>query len=153
MFGLLWLKEAVRYCLTLREGQAMHGFLKKGLPDRADAFAAEAEGLEALRPHIRVPKVLERGVSAGKAYIRLEFLRLERSGDWAALGRMLAKLHRVPGPRFGWPRDNYIGLAPQINTWHDDWAAFFLECRLRPQAARAGIELPSLKLLEGHRPQ
>ena len=103
----------------------MQGFLKEGAPARADAFAAEADGLDALRPHIRVPQVLERGVRDGKAYIRLEFLQLERTGDWNALGRMLADLHRQTGPRFGWARDNYIGLSPQQNGWCDDWAEFW----------------------------
>ena len=126
----------------------MQGFLKQAAAERADAYAAEADGLEALRPHIRVPAVLDRG----ETYIRLEFLQLQRGGDWAALGRMLAKLHRVTGPRFGWHRDNYIGLAPQINSWRDSWAEFFLECRLRPQAQKAGIALPPIKLLDHHDP-
>jgi protein-ribulosamine 3-kinase len=128
-------------------------FLKEGDAARADAFAAEADGLEALRPHARVPQVLDHGANGGKAFIRLEFLQLQRGGDWSELGRMLAKLHRVTGPRFGWHRDNYIGLAAQKNAWHDDWAEFFLECRLRPQASKAGLSLPSLRLLEGHKPQ
>ena len=128
-------------------------FLKEGDSARADAFAAEADGLEALRPYIRVPRVMDRGVKGGKAFILLEHLDLRRNGDYAAMGRMLAALHRQTGPRFGWQRDNYIGLAPQKNTWHDNWATFFRECRLRPQAAKAGIELPSLRVLENHRPQ
>ena len=131
----------------------MQAFLKQAAAARADAFAAEADGLEALRPHIRVPQVLDRGVKDGKAFILLERLDLRRSGDWKALGRMLANLHRQTGPRFGWHRDNYIGLAPQINAWHDDWAAFFLECRLRPQASKAGVSLPANNLLLNHRPQ
>ena len=128
-------------------------FLKEGPPGRADAFTAEAEGLEALRPHIRVPRVLERGVQDGKAFILLERLDLRGGGDYAELGRMLARLHRVTGPRFGWARDNYIGLAPQVNAWRDSWAEFFLECRLRPQASKAGIALPSINLLDDHHPQ
>jgi fructosamine-3-kinase len=129
------------------------GFLKEGAAERADAFATEADGLEALRPHIRVPKVLDCGLKDGKAFILLEHLDLQRSGDYAAMGRMLAALHRQTGPRFGWRRDNYIGLAAQKNAWRDDWAEFFLECRLRPQASKAGLALPSLKLLEGHGPE
>jgi hypothetical protein len=74
-------------------------FLKEGA-----AAPAEADGLEALRPHVRVPAVLERGETC----IRLEFLQLRRNGDWAALARMLPKLHPVAGPRFGWK----IGRAP-----------------------------------------
>lgn len=131
----------------------MNGFLKEGPAERADAFAAEADGLEALRPYIRVPRVLDRGLKSGKAFILLERLDLERSGDYGAMGRMLAALHRQTGPRFGWRRDNYIGLAAQQNAWRDDWADFFLECRLRPQASKAGLALPSLKLLEGHEPE
>ena len=102
-----------------------------------------------------MPAVIDRGVKGGKAFILLERLQLSRSGDWAAMGRMLAQLHAQHGPRFGWRRDNYIGLAPQINAWKDEWADFFLECRLRPQAARARIDLPQpavRALLADHRP-
>jgi fructosamine-3-kinase len=134
----------------------VHGFLKDGAPERADAFAAEADGLEALRPHIRAPRVLDRGVKDGNAFILLEQLNLKRGGDYAELGRMLAALHRQTGPRFGWHRDNYIGLAAQQNGWCDDWSEFWRERRIRPQAERAGVEV-SLdriqQLLENHRPQ
>jgi fructosamine-3-kinase len=134
----------------------MRGFLKQGAPERADAFAAEADGLEALRSYIRVPRVLERGVKGGKAFILLERLALTRSGDYAAMGRVLAALHRRTGPRFGWHRDNYIGLTPQENGWCDDWAEFWRERRIRPQLERAGlsVDLAQLdELLEGHQPQ
>ena len=119
----------------------MQGFLKEGAPARADAFAAEADGLDALRPHVRVPQVLDRGVKGGKAFILLEQLDLRRDGDYAAMGRMLASLHRQSGPRFGWHRDNYIGLAPQQNGWLDDWAQFWRERRLRPQLEIAGLDV------------
>ena len=134
----------------------MRGFLKEGAPGRADAFAAEADGLEALRPHIRVPQVLERGVQGGKAYLRLEFLRLQGSGNWKSMGQMLAHLHRQAGPRFGWRRDNYIGLAPQINAWRDDWSEFFRECRIGPQletARKNGFDFRIEIDLGNHRPQ
>ncbi|HEX6267689.1 MAG TPA: fructosamine kinase family protein [Burkholderiales bacterium] len=134
------------------------GFRKEGAAARADAFAAEVEGLDALRPHIRVPQVLDVGVKDGRAFILLEHLKLQRDGDYAALGRMLAKLHRQTAPRFGWGRDNYIGLAPQQNGWCDEWPEFWLEKRMRPQldwARRRGfiLEMPDLTLLHGHRPQ
>ena len=124
-------------------------FLKEAAAGRADALAAEADGLEALRPHVRVPKVLDHG----KGYIRLEFLDLRRTGDWSELARMLAKLHRQTGPRFGWHRDNWIGLSPQQNGWCDDWAEFFWERRIRPQAERAGLQVTRGRLLENHKPQ
>ena len=129
----------------------MQAFRKEG---SADAFAAEADGLEALRPHIRVPKVLERG----DGYIELEFLQLERTGDWSALGRMLAQLHRQTGPRFGWHRGNYIGRSPQQNGWCDDWTEFWITRRMEPQIAWArekgfDVSMPSMRLLEKHEPQ
>ena len=100
---------------------------------------------------MRVPRILDQG----KAFIALEHLDLQRQGDWAALGRMLARLHRVTGKRFGWHRDNYIGATPQHNAWCDDWLEFWRERRLRPQLEWAGIGLDSLEvceLLAGHRP-
>ena len=132
----------------------MEGFLKEAAAERADAFAAEADGLEALRPHIRVPAVLDRGIRHGKAFILLEPLELRRGGDFAALGRMLAALHRQTGPRCGWSRDNYIGLSPQQNGWCDDWTEFWRERRLRPQFERAGLKCEFFEeLLKNHRPQ
>ena len=130
----------------------MRGFPKQAAAERADAYAAEAEGLEALRPHIRVPRVLDHGVKDGRAFILLERLDLRKTGSWSAMGEALAHLHRQTGPRFGWARDNYIGLAPQINSWRDSWAEFFVECRLRPQAVKAGIALPPITLLDNHHP-
>jgi len=136
----------------------MQGFLKEGAPARADAFAAEVDGLEALRPHIRVPKVLDHGVRKGKAFILLEQLDLHRGGDYAALGRMLAALHRQTGPRFGWERDNYIGRSPQQNGWCDDWMEFWITRRMQPQISMAHdngftVSMPSMRLLENHKPQ
>jgi len=140
----------------------MQGFLKDGAPQRADAFAAEANGLEALRPHIRVPRVLDRGIRGrkadAKAFILLEHLDLRRGGDSAAMGRMLAALHRQTGPRFGWHRDNYIGATPQQNAWCDDWAEFWVTRRLEPQISMArdrgfDVAMPSMRLLENHKPQ
>jgi protein-ribulosamine 3-kinase len=136
----------------------MPGFRKTKDASSADAFVAEADGLEALRPHIRVPKVLDLGIKDDKAFILLEYLDLRGGGDYAALGRMLAAMHRQTGPRFGWARDNYIGPSPQQNGWCDDWTEFWRTRRMQPQlelAKRNGFELkePSLDLLSNHRPQ
>jgi protein-ribulosamine 3-kinase len=134
------------------------GFRKEGAPSRADAFAAEAEGLEALRPHIRVPQVLDRGIRDGKAFIVLERLDLRGGGDFAELGRMLAKLHRETAPRFGWARANYIGVGLQPNGWCDDWAEFWVARRLEPQISLArdqgfDFAMPSMRLLESYQPR
>jgi fructosamine-3-kinase len=68
---------------------------------------------------------------------------------------MLAALHRNTNDHFGWATDNWIGLSPQQNGWSSDWAEFFLEKRLTPQAARAGLlkDLPDVrKILKHHKP-
>ena len=122
-------------------------FMKEGPPESYDALAAEAAGLEELRSSraVRVPRVLDVGSSATKAWLALEWLQLStRAGRAAesALGEQLALQHRHVAARFGWHRDNTIGLSPQLNGWSDDWATFFRERRLRYQldlAARNGL--------------
>ena len=123
-------------------------------------YAADAEGLRALRAAgVRAPEPFAHGIRDGQAFIEMERLELGARADWPAMGRMLAALHRNSADRFGWASDNWIGLSPQENGWYEDWASFFLEKRLIPQAARAEqnghrIELPDVKkLLEGHRPK
>ena len=145
-------------CYRVRIGGATR-FLKVNSAEYEDAFAAEADGLLALRSAgMRAPETLGHGKAGGRAYLLVEYLDLKDAGDFAALGRMLASSHKRPGPRFGWHRDNYIGATPQANGWKDDWAQFWLERRLRPQlnlAKKKGfhIETPPLTLLEGHAPR
>lgn len=134
-------------------------FLKSNSIEHADAFAAEADGLEALKAGgMRVPAPLAHGVAGGRAYLLLEFLDLRDGGDFPALGRMLATSHRKAGPAFGWQRDNYIGATPQANGWSDSWLEFWRERRLRPQLELArkngfDIETPPLRALDGHEPK
>ncbi len=133
-------------------------FLKVNGARHEDAFAAEADGLQALRGGgWRAPEALGHGLAGGEAYLLLEHLELRARGDWAAMGRMLAEAHRKPGPRFGWHRDNYIGSTPQRNAWSEDWGKFWREQRLQPQfdlARRSGFDLHlDGDLLKNHRPQ
>jgi protein-ribulosamine 3-kinase len=145
-------------CYWVMVGGAQR-FLKTGPAKYADLLGAEADGLRALRAAgARAPETFGSGAAGRKAYLLLEHLELEISGDFAALGRMLAHLHRTIGPRFGWERDNFIGPTPQQNGWSDDWRTFFVERRLKPQfeLARANgfqLEWPSLSLLENHQPE
>jgi protein-ribulosamine 3-kinase len=134
-------------------------FLKTNSPDLRDAFAAEADGLVALRTAgLRAPEPLAHGGAGGEAYLLLEYLELGAKGDFGALGRMLASAHRKPGPRFGWARDNYIGMTPQMNAWCDDWAEFWVTRRLEPQICMSrekgfDVSMPALRWLEKHQPQ
>lgn len=170
------MNEGLRRALAITAAEAVSGgcihqsyrvlisgtarFLKVNGEAFADAFAAEADGLAALRSAgLRAPKPLAHGVAGSQAYLVLEFLDLKRSGDFAALGRMLAAAHRASGPRFGWSRDNYIGATPQANGWSEDWAAFWRERRLRPQlelARKNGFDLnadSASAILYGHKPE
>ena len=124
-------------------------------------YAAEAEGLRALRAAgVRAPEPFRHGLRDGKAFIEMERLALGARPDWAAMGRMLAALHRTTSARFGWQRDNWIGLAPQKNGFSDDWIGFYRDCRLVPQLERAGLLKDAQSLLqnldsffENHRPR
>jgi fructosamine-3-kinase len=132
----------------------------------ADAamLEAEADGLRALAACavIVVPRVIEIGTRDGAAFLATSWLDFGNEPRGEAMGRALARLHRVSqGTRCGWARDNFIGRAPQVNGWDDDWAAFFRDRRLRPQferAARHGLRdadalLDAVpRLLRGHAP-
>jgi protein-ribulosamine 3-kinase len=135
-------------------------FLKINDARLADAFAAEADGLRALRAAgCTAPEPLEHGVAGGEAFLLMESLELGTRGDFAPLGRMLAGVHQTTGARFGWRRDNYIGSTPQLNHESSNWQTFWREQRLEPQLALArknGFRIDAANvcdLLNGHQPR
>lgn len=148
------------------EAAADRWFVKVNHAGRLPMFEAEAAGLAELAAAgaIRVPRPLACGSDGRQAFLVLEWLDLGGRRDPAALGRALAGQHRHHAPRYGWSRDNTIGTTPQDNTWHDDWAVFFVERRLRPQFALAAtrgrgglVDAERLlaavpRLLAGHEP-
>lgn len=148
-------------------------FAKTNRADRLPLLEAEAEGLAALRPlapeGLVIPEPLAWGVAGDQAVLVMPWLAFRRGADssnaWGECGANLARLHRLslqPGPRedgghrFGWRADNFIGGSPQLNGWRDNWATFFIDCRLQPQLAwLAGQGQPvrgAERLLEGLRP-
>lgn len=110
-------------------------FLKLNRAEKADMFAAEAEGLAELAraDAIRVPQPIAHGVSGAEAWLVLEHLELGGRGSSAELGRRLAALHRKSNSYFGWHRHNTIGATHQPNTPSHDWIAFYREQRLKFQ--------------------
>jgi len=110
-------------------------FVKAATPGHADMLSAEVEALAVLRDAaaVRVPQVYASAQAKDAAFVALEWLDIADGGRDAALGRALAAVHAVHGPRFGWHRDNHIGTTPQRNAWSDDWAAFFRDRRVAPQ--------------------
>jgi fructosamine-3-kinase len=130
----------INECFVIR-GKGRSYFVKLNAPDKADMFAAEAAGLLeiAATKTVRVPQPLCHGGSPAGSWIVLEHLDLQSASGagMQALGRDLARLHRVSAPRYGWHRDNTIGATPQVNAWSGDWVAFWRERRLGFQLALA----------------
>lgn len=117
-------------------------FLKRNRADALAQFEAEADGLAALAATgtFRVPRVLGCGRSEDEAFLLLEYLHLRplaSDEDGQRFAEALAQLHRDTGEHYGWPRDNFIGPSPQVNTESDGWARFFIQHRLTPQLQRA----------------
>lgn len=95
-------------------------------------YRCEAEGLAALRAigGVRTPDVL---AVTDSAIVLERLATAPPDGDpafWARAGRCLAIMHGVLGPRYGWPRDGWLGRLRQVNTWHDDGYEFFATRRL-----------------------
>jgi len=118
----------------LLEGGGRRYFAKTNARSELDNFAAEADGLAALSAAgARVPVPLCQGQAGEQAFLVLEHLELRGNGDYAALGRSLAKVHSIRGESFGWRRDNYIGRTRQLNRCSPSWSGFWCEARLGPQ--------------------
>ncbi|MCH7890035.1 MAG: fructosamine kinase family protein [Gemmatimonadetes bacterium] len=118
-------------------------FLKWAAEPVSDVFAAEADGLDALREgtDLTVPEVIgHSGAGENPAWLVLEYVpRGSPAPDYAErLGGALAALHEPSEGPYGWHRSNYIGSLPQTNTYMDDWPAFWWSERLEPQLALAG---------------
>ncbi len=137
-------------------GRSVEYFAKVNEAALAPMFAAEAEGLAALRSAgaVAVPEVVAQGEDGERAWLVLEWLELHKldPAGGARLGKALAQQHRVAQPRFGWERDNFIGASPQPNGWEDDWLAFWRGRRIMPQLRYAAKNrLPSRMIDRGER--
>ncbi len=109
-------------------------FVKTGGTDALDMLEGEAEGLRELNnaQAVRVPEVLSVGATNHDSYLAIEWIEFDRPGaDTERLfGQQLAEMHRHCNERYGWHRDNTIGLTPQHNQWSDKWIDFYREHRL-----------------------
>ncbi len=112
-------------------------FLKTGPASVLDMFSAEADGLReiAATKTLRVPEVLACGTSASSSYIAMEWIDFDHpdAATEHRLGERLAAMHAAVAERFGWHRDNTIGLTPQPNPWTSDWVEFLRDQRLGHQ--------------------
>lgn len=99
-------------------------------------FRAEMLGLEKLSEKVKVPQVFEVGEYAGASFLLMEWIQ-PGSGNQADAGRQLARLHGCTEQQFGFFEDNYMGILPQRNTWHESWWDFFIKERIRVQVKLA----------------
>ncbi|WWR16713.1 fructosamine kinase family protein [Lachnospiraceae bacterium JLR.KK008] len=136
------------YRLELHDGSLV--FMKTNRKENLSFFTTEAAGLRVIAATgaIAAARVLGCGTDEGNggyAFLLLEYIAgRDRAADyWETFGRELAAMHRaptaelVPGGRYGFAEDNYIGASRQINTACDNWTAFFRDCRLEPQLRSA----------------
>lgn len=117
-------------------------FTKHNTTGFADALICEAEGLESLRSalaqagvaDVRIPEVAR----VDNKVLEITGIQSEpaTAETLAMLGEGLALMHRLRQDRYGWGRDNYIGLSPQPNRWSDSWGEFFVSDRLGYQVSR-----------------
>jgi protein-ribulosamine 3-kinase len=124
------------------EGTADRYFVKTNRRALADAFSAEADGLDALRnAGANVPAVVTRSDTPHDAFLVLEYLELcpGAPASQEKLGRMLAAVHSQKREAYGWHRDNYIGSTPQKNARHERWSGFWRDERLGPQLELARL--------------
>ena len=122
--------------------RTMTEFIKRNATSFPDALIWEAEGLRLLTATLRKANQARPGALQVPDVIRVSASELvlprihDRSGSreqMAALGKGLARMHRQKMPCYGLDHDNLIGLSRQFNVLKDDWGAFFLDYRLKPQ--------------------
>ncbi|KAL9110826.1 MAG: hypothetical protein Q9227_004626 [Pyrenula ochraceoflavens] len=116
-------------------------------------FEGEHTSLNAI--HNAVPSLCPQSYACGKLdnsdafFLATEFLDLgglstrrnatKNKGSGMSLAQKLGKLHTTPAPvpdgytkpMYGFPVPTCCGDTPQPNKWHEDWASFFAEDRLR----------------------
>ena len=91
-------------------------------------FAAEARGLAALAAAgVRTPRVHW----VGEEGLVLDYLP-PGTEDWEDLAEQLARLHATRAARYGCEEPVYLGRFRLPAGTGEDWAAFWVERRLRP---------------------
>lgn len=139
---------SISQAFTLTGSDGRRFFVKSNRAGLRAMFEAEAAGLGELAQcdALRVPRVIAIADHADSCFLVLDHLDLGGRPSGAALGRGIAALHAVTGPRFGWTMDNFIGSTPQPNTPARDWVTFYRDHRLafqrrlaRSNGATAGL--------------
>ena len=118
-------------------GVDRHYFIKTGSLNDLALLMSEKLGLEtlAVAGAIKVPKVIFVGETSSCSFLICEYLNLKKDNLFSGeiLGKQLALLHQNSNEFFGLSENNWIGLSPQKNHWHENWISFFKQYRLQPQ--------------------
>ena len=97
-------------------------------------FEAEAHALKEIRAthSVMTPDVIAHGIEKDQAFLVLEFIEEGKSSpqSQATLGTLLAKMHKIEQPYFGWDLENCIGATPQSNPKTENWVEFYKDHRL-----------------------
>ena len=132
-------------------------FVKANQPERLPMFAAESQGLEAIRASdtVRCPEVHFHDLIDDQAVLVMEFIPMQSAQPESMhqLGSQLAAMHRTEKEYFGWSIDNNIGLTSQKNNRESDWITFFRKHRLEFQmnlCERKGLRIPGKETLLKH---
>ena len=157
--NLILLPEKGRIAKQKVSGADVHYFIKTGSLNDLALLMSEKIGLEtlAVAGAIKVPKVFFVGETSTCSFLICEYLDLKKdnllSGE--ILGKQLALLHQNSNEFFGLSEDNWIGLSPQKNHWHENWISFFKKYRLQPQLTwvfehgyRSSLEEKAERLME-----
>lgn len=126
------------------------------LPNASQLIEKEKLGLEILRQInvIKIPEVIGIYTTEMESYLILEFIEEKQPNarDMQEFGQALAQMHlKSRGDSFGLNTNNFIGKLSQINTFHSNWAEFYVLNRILPQlnmASTSGLlshkEIPSV---------
>lgn len=128
------------YRIRLANGETVVGKMDDGrFPDgREPRLGVEGQMLRYLKEHSRLP-VPELIYSAPHLLI-MEFLPGNSHFSAAAqahAAELLAALHEVTVPIYGFEHDTLIGGLPQPNNWTNRWLTFFREQRVMFMATEA----------------
>jgi len=109
-------------------------FLKWNVNTSTTMFHTEANGLKLLseaNTSLLIPKV----ILPANDFLLLSVMETgtKTANSDFKFGIELAKLHQCSAPQFGLDHDNFIGKIPQLNTFHTEWADFFIIERIQPQ--------------------
>ncbi len=136
------------YRLTLTDGTQV--FMKENRIENIAFFTAEAAGLAAIAQTgaISTPRILCTGTEERQgecSFLLMDLIAGKGHGKdyWEIFARELATMHQastgelISDGDYGFFQDNFIGAGKQCNTPHDNWVAFFRDCRLSPQFRQA----------------